>query len=127
MDNLPTQEKPADSVPSGPHKFRVKFFGGPANGIEKEYDREMQRVKYGAWLYEHSHKRVGDHWLFVKVPNPRAARRILPLITAARGGQDPRLEPKSEPTVVIHRGRNEPCWCGSGKKFKKCHAGPLSN
>lgn len=20
------------------------------------------------------------------------------------------------------RGRNEPCWCGSGKKFKKCHA-----
>ena len=19
------------------------------------------------------------------------------------------------------RGRNEPCWCGSGKKFKKCH------
>jgi hypothetical protein len=21
-----------------------------------------------------------------------------------------------------HLGRNEPCWCGSGKKFKKCHA-----
>jgi len=20
-------------------------------------------------------------------------------------------------------GRNEPCWCGSGKKFKKCHMG----
>jgi len=19
------------------------------------------------------------------------------------------------------RGRNEPCWCGSGKKYKKCH------
>jgi preprotein translocase subunit SecA len=19
------------------------------------------------------------------------------------------------------RGRNDPCWCGSGKKFKKCH------
>lgn len=19
-------------------------------------------------------------------------------------------------------GRNEPCWCGSGKKYKKCHA-----
>jgi preprotein translocase subunit SecA len=18
-------------------------------------------------------------------------------------------------------GRNEPCWCGSGKKYKKCH------
>lgn len=20
-------------------------------------------------------------------------------------------------------GRNEPCWCGSGKKFKHCHLG----
>jgi preprotein translocase subunit SecA len=22
---------------------------------------------------------------------------------------------------VEQLGRNEPCWCGSGKKFKKCH------
>jgi preprotein translocase subunit SecA len=35
----------------------------------------------------------------------------------------------AEPTVVQQRivdeneqiGRNDPCWCGSGKKFKKCH------
>jgi preprotein translocase subunit SecA len=34
-----------------------------------------------------------------------------------------------EPAVVQQRrvdeneaiGRNDPCWCGSGKKFKKCH------
>jgi preprotein translocase subunit SecA len=34
-----------------------------------------------------------------------------------------------EPVVVQQRrvdeneqiGRNDPCWCGSGKKFKKCH------
>jgi len=30
------------------------------------------------------------------------------------------------PTTVVKRpdqkiGRNEPCWCGSGKKFKFCH------
>ena len=29
------------------------------------------------------------------------------------------------PTLTIERrpetGRNDPCWCGSGKKFKKCH------
>jgi preprotein translocase subunit SecA len=24
-----------------------------------------------------------------------------------------------EPTEQI--GRNDPCWCGSGKKYKKCH------
>jgi preprotein translocase subunit SecA len=28
-----------------------------------------------------------------------------------------------KPVVNEHRdiGRNDPCWCGSGKKFKRCH------
>ena len=27
-----------------------------------------------------------------------------------------------EPVVLGKRlGRNDPCWCGSGKKYKKCH------
>ena len=36
-------------------------------------------------------------------------------------------EPATEPTHQPYRrqgrkvGRNEPCWCGSGKKFKQCH------
>ncbi len=31
-------------------------------------------------------------------------------------------EPVPEPVVLGRRlGRNEPCWCGSGKKYKKCH------
>ena len=38
-------------------------------------------------------------------------------------------EPHAAPTVVEQRrvdeheqlGRNDPCWCGSGKKYKKCH------
>ena len=25
---------------------------------------------------------------------------------------------KPQPTEI---GRNDPCWCGSGKKYKKCH------
>jgi hypothetical protein len=25
------------------------------------------------------------------------------------------------PVAVARPGRNEPCWCGSGKKYKKCH------
>lgn len=24
----------------------------------------------------------------------------------------------------VNPGRNEPCWCGSGRKYKKCHASP---
>ena len=29
--------------------------------------------------------------------------------------------PSGEPADVHKLGRNDPCWCGSGKKFKKCH------
>jgi hypothetical protein len=29
---------------------------------------------------------------------------------------------RSEPdTVPVNLGRNDLCWCGSGKKYKKCH------
>ncbi len=28
---------------------------------------------------------------------------------------------KKQPRKVQKVGRNDPCWCGSGKKFKNCH------
>jgi preprotein translocase subunit SecA len=33
------------------------------------------------------------------------------------------LQAPTQRTVGEHEklGRNDPCWCGSGKKFKKCH------
>jgi preprotein translocase subunit SecA len=39
---------------------------------------------------------------------------------------EPREEPSSNVTqrrvdAIDQIGRNDPCWCGSGKKFKKCH------
>ncbi len=40
------------------------------------------------------------------------------------GGQRPEAEPQTKGTVVREGekvGRNEPCPCGSGKKYKKCH------
>jgi preprotein translocase subunit SecA len=43
---------------------------------------------------------------------------------AAGGEQDGEALPVVEQRVVDteHQvGRNDPCWCGSGKKFKKCH------
>ncbi|HPR62789.1 MAG TPA: SEC-C metal-binding domain-containing protein [Thermoanaerobaculia bacterium] len=27
----------------------------------------------------------------------------------------------SETPPAVLPGRNEPCWCGSGKKYKQCH------
>jgi hypothetical protein len=52
---------------------------------------------------------------FRKEPPPRPAAKLPP----------PRIAPPSEPfpppePTARHVGRNEPCPCGSGKKFKKC-------
>jgi preprotein translocase subunit SecA len=41
----------------------------------------------------------------------------------------PQAYAEEEPTPVVveqrhaddEPGRNDPCWCGSGKKYKKCH------
>jgi hypothetical protein len=125
MDN-PQAPESVTPTPASAHKFRVKFLDGPAAGITKDYDRETPVVRYGFWTYEHTHRRDGDHWLFVRRLNPRPARRLLRAVTAMRG-QDPRMDEKTHPDRVIKRGRNAPCWCGSGKKFKACHASPQSN
>ena len=48
-------------------------------------------------------------------------------VEAARSGQAAQhAAPPSEPIVnrAPKLGRNDPCWCGSGKKFKKCHGAP---
>ena len=44
--------------------------------------------------------------------------------TTATGRRD--LQTNRDPVMPIGRpndklGRNDPCWCGSGRKFKKCH------
>ena len=28
---------------------------------------------------------------------------------------------KQEGALSVTLGRNDPCWCGSGRKYKKCH------
>jgi preprotein translocase subunit SecA len=48
-----------------------------------------------------------------------AARKPRPTARAAAGNADAKVEPvrRDRPKV----GRNDPCPCGSGKKYKKCH------
>jgi preprotein translocase subunit SecA len=52
---------------------------------------------------------------------------------SAYGGDAPEgygVDAEGEPSPVVQQrrieeheqlGRNDPCWCGSGKKYKKCH------
>jgi preprotein translocase subunit SecA len=55
------------------------------------------------------------------VPAAAASRPAVP--PAARGvaGRSLGEVPVAPPGVKL--GRNDPCWCGSGKKFKVCHGG----
>ncbi len=53
---------------------------------------------------------------------PELARRLLPNLVAI-----PLIPSKSAPTLppppstLTKARRNDPCWCGSGKKYKHCH------
>jgi SEC-C motif len=42
-----------------------------------------------------------------------------------QGGYIEQLDPTQPPLTVPKVGRNEPCPCGSGKKYKKCHGAAL--
>ena len=58
-------------------------------------------------------------------PRPRAVPRAIQPASAGDGGGDGR-PPDENPATVVKAdrekiGRNDPCWCGSGKKYKKCH------
>jgi preprotein translocase subunit SecA len=60
----------------------------------------------------------------VAMPSRRAANVNYSYGAAASGGWDAKVE-------TIHRnapkvGRNEPCPCGSGKKYKKCHGSAVA-
>jgi preprotein translocase subunit SecA len=57
----------------------------------------------------------------VGLPSRRAPNVNYSYGAAAEGGRDAKVETihRSAPKV----GRNDPCPCGSGKKFKKCHGG----
>jgi len=125
---ISTSQVPAPNDGEGktPPKYRVKFADGPAKGTTMEYDKERPTYKVGTWTYEATGQRDGDFWLYVKRPTQRAGRRLIRALSAAHS-KDVRLIPKDEPNVAIHRGRNDVCWCGSGKKYKKCHSSPQSN
>ena len=60
-------------------------------------------------------------WARVRSPPRAAAGGMAVQRATGRGVRDGAVV---EQRVVDHEhqvGRNDPCWCGSGKKFKKCH------
>lgn len=109
--------------------FRVKFADGPLAGHTREYNHECDHVMVFGFTYEATGRRDGDYWLFARVSRKRWERALIRMLASRpdEGGRthDPRLDPKRPPDKVVKRGRNEKCWCGSGKKYKKCHGGAV--
>lgn len=109
-----------DTTTSPKPNFRVKFRGGPLSGMTTDYDQEHPTYTIFGWVYEATGRRDGDHWIYVKQPKSKALRRFLQF-AVDQSGHDPRLEDHPDPVRHVGHDRNHLCYCGSGKKYKRCH------
>jgi len=55
------------------------------------------------------------------LPPPDVVRRRFAKSAARPAKRADRAQPRATETPDLDLGRNDPCWCGSGKKYKHCH------
>lgn len=63
----------------------------------------------------------GDHGGRRAVPAPQARRGMPPAAPQAPASKPKTYRKDEDPDPFVNVGRNDPCPCGSGKKFKNCH------
>ena len=80
--------------------------------------KEMQNNIEGQVLKLISSIDVGDQ---VVVPEPNNLREVHKQASLITGGDKPDVSSVTKDKKYAGVGRNDPCPCGSGKKFKKCH------
>ena len=52
----------------------------------------------------------------------QSASSVNPFTSTTQSVSSTKTPVSSKPIIKKHKlGRNDPCWCGSGKKYKKCH------
>ena len=93
--------------------------------VERQYQRGGEPARESPDWFERYRDRYREHHTARPAPSPRPPRLKAP-------PREPESEGAALPeTVQVQMplrnaaalGRNEPCWCGSGKKYKKCHLG----
>ncbi len=87
---------------------------------------EYKRQAFGMWqgMMDESRALAAYQLLTTQVQRqpPPAARRMHYQAQPQQARTGGAAEAKPEPARVQHKlGRNDPCWCGSGKKYKNCH------
>lgn len=60
--------------------------------------------------------RQREHLLATNIQESRPT-----IITSGGGSTAPSKPEPIRATTIDKLGRNDPCWCGSGKKYKHCH------
>ena len=110
------------------------LFADLMNSIWADFARMIYNVEVEVQGPDGDGEPAGPAGVGARAPAaPERLRRAGVLGRDVRGPADrlrrPRGRVPQEPPVVAQRrvdehdtiGRNDPCWCGSGKKFKKCH------
>jgi preprotein translocase subunit SecA len=95
---------------------------GPNGGAApaREFTAAGNSTRAGRVSYSGGHSAVGAGALAAAA----ASAGVAGAAGAGESEQDQDAAPAVQQRVVDSEqqlGRNEPCWCGSGKKFKKCH------
>lgn len=87
---------------------------------DREYVLERLAKLYGEWGMPEAQARTAAQLAQLREERERRPQKPV-AITAPRSAQNPAViaAPRGAPTKKPER--NEPCWCGSGRKYKHCH------
>src|SRR3712207_6619734 len=85
-----------------------------------EYKRE------GFDLFQEMERGLKEDYVtyIYRIENVKLREEEMQQLSYSGGGEEPKGRPKSPRRAEGKIGRNEPCPCGSGKKYKKCHGRP---
>ncbi len=85
-----------------------------------EYKRE------GFDLFQEMERGLKEDYVtyIYRIENVKLREEEMQQLSYSGGGEEPNQRPKSPRRAEGKIGRNDPCPCGSGKKYKKCHGRP---
>ncbi|PKB13819.1 SEC-C metal-binding domain-containing protein [Janthinobacterium sp. 64] len=87
-------------------------------GLYSEAEREMERLQvYAAGLAPQA------RLVLMRQRELVAEIKANPIPQRRQGGRNPAIQKSTPISSGVKIGRNDPCSCGSGKKFKKCGCG----
>src|SRR6476661_7940006 len=100
--------------------FHAQLAPEEANELQRAQQAQAQALNGGGLQYEHESLAGAEAMLAAG----GASTGSTATMSVAGGSATTSTAGAPRPIVNTERdniGRNDPCWCGSGKKFKKCH------